>query len=485
MTDLLIIGGGSAAFAAAIKARELGRTALIVEAGPIGGTCLNVGCVPSKVLVFAADTAARKRRFPWLASSSTHAAGVEQDGSQTNVAGAPIDASGMFAWRDVLIDRLRQEKYADVAAYYGIDVVFGRAAFEAPDAVRIERADGRVERRTFRRALIATGSRPRIPDLPGADAVDLWTSDDAVRTARVPTSLIILGAGAVGLELAGAFSALGSRVTVVTRRQRLLPKWSAEAAALVHTRLTARGVDFIFEATPLGMKRTAEGATLVVQVGGSEAKALSLHAERLLVAVGREPNTAALNLEAAGIAVDPSGAVRVDASFRTTHPAVYAAGDVAGMPQFVYVAARSGALAAENALTGSSKTLSGAVPEVLFLDPPLARVGLDEYEARARGLDVVVGTVAASDVVRTAVEGVTDGFIRLVAERAGGRLIGAEIAALHAEELILPVQLAIDHGLALEAFRETLAAYLTMGEGLRLAALNADAAPAPRSCCAG
>ena len=457
--DLAIIGSGSAAFAAAIRAVELGARVLMVERATLGGTCVNVGCVPSKALLRAAEVFYEARRHPF-AGVYTRAEGV--------------NPAEVVAQKDELIGELRKEKYADLVDFYGWELVYGEARFEDPDTINVN--GRRVRARAY---LIATGASPAVPPIPGLSEGGYLTYVEALELKEVPDRLAIIGANAVGLELGQYFQMLGSGVTFFELMPRIAPFEEPEVSAALAEAFKARGFEILTDARV----ERVEGRRIHARVGNEE---LVREFDRVLVATGRRPNTQGLGLEAAGVEVDGRGAVLVDEYLRTTNARVWAAGDVTGGPQFVYVAAYEGKVAAENVLAEAGRKVElEAVPRVTFTDPQVAAVGLKEAEARQMGYDVQVGILPAKEVVRARVNRKADGLFKLVADGRTGRLLGAHIVAEQAGEAIYAATLGVKAGLTVEDLVNSFAPYLTMSEGLRLAALAFSRDVARLSCCAG
>jgi mercuric reductase len=460
--DLVVLGAGSAAFAAAIKASDAGRTVALVESDTLGGTCVNIGCVPSKALLRAGEVAHTTAHHPF-------------DGVET--APAKIDLGALVAAKDHLVDALRQEKYADLVADYGFDVIHGRARFVDAEALEV---DGRTIRAGA--YLIATGARPVAPPVPGLADAGYLTSTTALELTEVPARLAVVGANAIGLELGQFFSHVGSQVTFLDVADRVAPFEEPEASAALADVLTGNGAIVHTGAQLTRVRRDGDVRILDVTVDGRE---LEVEADQVLVATGRRPATDDLGLEAAGVDLDARGGVVVDEQLRTTNPRVWAAGDVTGSPQFVYVSAYQGALAAENALLGTDRPVDlSALPRVTFTAPQLAAVGLTEAAATEAGHRVKTSVLPLSAVPRALVNRETTGLVKLVADADTDRLLGATVVADAAGEVIQSAVLGVKFGITTAELAATFHPYLTMAEGLKLAAQTFTRDVHRLSCCA-
>jgi mercuric reductase len=469
--DLLIIGTGGAGMAAAIQGAELGANVAIVEGGTIGGTCVNVGCIPSKNLIeAAAHYYGARRGFPGI---------------------APCE--GALAWREVLaqkqalIEELRRTKYVDVLASYPSVTLFeGRARLLGDGRVQVGNREHRA-----RKVVVATGTSPAAPPIPGLAEVNALDSTTAMELEELPRSMIVLGGSAVGLELGQMFARFSVKVTVIELMPHLLPSEDESISEALKRSLEEEGLEIHTGTTATSVERDHEGVVVRVRQGDLVGQ---LRAERLLVAVGRRPNTRDLGLEAAGVELTERGFVRVDAAMRTSNPDVFAAGDVTGGPGYVYVAAAGGRVAAANALqelwtaAGSSGELReldlSAVPRVTFTAPQVASVGLTEAEARAAGHDVQASTLPLEQVPRALVAHQRRGLIKLVIEAGSGKLLGVHAVGPNAGELMGEATLAVRAGLTARDLTETLHPYLTWVEGLKLAAQATSMDVSRLSCCA-
>ena len=455
--DLAVVGSGGAAMAAAITARQAGATVLLVEGGTLGGTCVNVGCVPSKTLLAAAGARHAAATNPFTAAPTS------ADG---------VDLGALVGQKDELIRGLRQAKYADVADAYGFEVRPGHAGFVDDATLAV---DGQPLRaRTY---LVATGSQPARPDLPGLDDVDWLTSTTAMELAELPESLVVVGGGYVGLEQAQLFAHLGARVTLVGR---LAPTAEPELAERLRQVFTEDGIVVVEERATA----VAAGGTGITVTTAPGRRATG---QRLLVATGRTARTDGLGLEAAGVATDDRGFVIVDAHQRTSNPRVWAAGDVSGAPQYVYVAAAGGRVAALNALADSGQRPArvdyAGLPAVVFTRPQLASAGLTEAQAVAAGHACECRVLDLADVPRALVQHDTRGALKLVADATTGKVLGVHALADGAGEVMLAATYAIKAGMTVDDVADTWAPYLTMAESLRIAA-GLFRNQMPTSCCA-
>ena len=452
--DLVVVGSGGAAMAAGIEARGRGASVLLIEHGPLGGTCLNTGCVPSKNLLAAAGQRHRalsNRAFPMVETS----------------AGA-VDVPALMAQKQDLVDGLRQAKYADVADAHGFPVRHGHARFTGPDALEV---DG--EPVVGGAYVIATGAAPHVPDLPGLDTVEWLTSTTAMESQALPASMIVMGGGYVGLEQAQLWAHLGVEVTLIGR---FAPHAEPEIADVLRGVFADDGIEVIEEHIA-AVQRTGDGV-LVTTSGGRHAAG-----ERLLVAAGRYADTDGLGLDAAGVQTDERGFVVVDANQRTSNPRVFAAGDVSGAPQYVYVAAQTGHAAAAGALGDPATVDYRGLPGVTFTTPQIASAGLTEEQALAAGYACDCRVLDAKDIPRSLANRDTRGALKLVVEADTGKVLGVHAALDGAGDVMLAATYAIKFGLTVDDLADTWAPYLTMSEALRICA-GLFRSDKPTSCCA-
>jgi pyruvate/2-oxoglutarate dehydrogenase complex dihydrolipoamide dehydrogenase (E3) component len=433
--DLVVLGGGTAGLVSAAAAGALGARVALVERHRLGGDCLHSGCVPSKALVRAARLAAQARAAE----------------------GSGVTVTARVDFGDVM--RAVGSRRADLAhhdsahrfATLGVHVFFGSASFSGPRAVDV---DGRTLR--FRRAVIATGSRPRVPPIPGlADAAPLTSETLFALTGR-PRTLVVIGGGPMGCEIAQVFARFGTGVTLLEVAPRILPGEDPDAAALVAGELEADGVRVVTGSVIAAVRRT-DGAPTVEYTGGVAV------AEALLVAAGRAPNIEALGLEAAGVRVGPDG-IAVDDRLRTSNARVYAAGDVCSSSRFTHAADAMARIVVQNALFFGRRRVSALViPHCIYTSPELAHVGLSA--AGAARLDAETLTVPYADLDRAVIDGSAKGFLRIHHRR--GRIVGATVVGEHAGELVGYFASAMTRGARLGELSGEIFPYPTLAEGVR------------------
>ncbi len=439
-TDVCVIGAGSGGLSVAAGAAQLGVRVVLIERGAMGGDCLNTGCVPSKALLAAAHAAQGVR--------DAAALGVTAGPPQVDFAAVQRHVHGTIA---SIAPHDSQERFEGL----GVTVLRVPARFLDPRTVD---ADGtRVRAKRF---VLATGSRPAVPDLPGLDGVPFLTNETIFTLTELPRHLVVLGGGPIGCELAQAFRRLGAEVTVLAR-SRLLPREDADLSAVVAARLRAEGVDV---REHVSVSAVGPGITLALSHGGP------LTGSHLLVATGRQPTVEGLGLDVAGVAVEKAG-VRVDHRLRTTNRRIYAVGDVAGLGQFTHLAGYHASRVVQAMLFRLPLGRTGAaIPRVTYTDPELAQVGLTEAQARAaHGDGVRVLTAPLADNDRARCEGRTDGLLKVVTTRRG-RVLGAGVVGAQAGDLLAPWILAVDGAVSLRALAGMVAPYPTRGEVTKRAA---------------
>ena len=456
-----VLGSGSAAFAAAIKATEEGARVTMIESGTLGGTCVNVGCVPSKIMIRAAHIAHLQAHQPFV--------GIARSSPD-------IAWKKLIAQQQARVEELRDAKYQSILdGNPAIELVQGLARFE--DAHTLVVAGPGGERRIGAdRFLIATGASPSVPEIPGLSNTPYWTSTEALVADTLPKHLIVIGGSVVAVELAQAFRRLGSEVTVLAR-STLLSREDPELGQGLQAVFEREGIRVLTHTVPRAV--AYDGAFRL------DLRREDLAGDALLVAAGRLANTAGFGLERLRVSLDGTGAVIVDERMRTSVAHIYAAGDCTSQPQYVYVAAAAGTRAAVNMLGGDQALDLSAMPAVIFTDPQVATVGLTLAHAEAAGYEAEARTLTLDNVPRALANFETLGFIKLVAERGTGRLLGAQVLADSAGDVIQSAALAMRNRMTIAELADQLFPYLTMVEGLKLCAQTFTKDAKMLSCCAG
>lgn len=460
--DLIVIGGGSAGFAAAIRGHELGAQVIMLNAGVLGGTCVNVGCVPSKTLIRAAEAHHR--------ASEQRFSGIHSQSRVSSFAAVIRD-------KDKLVASLRQVKYADVlAAYENVQLVEGRARFITNQLMEVE------GRRIYApRIVVATGSRPWIPPIPGLSEAEPLTSTTAFELDKLPASVIVMGGRYIALECAQMLARLGAKVTILQRSDHLLPDEDEDITEALAGYLGSEGIAV---ETSVRMKRVIRDIRQIEVHTEVNGNARTFCAERILAATGRRPITEDMGLESIGVELSEDGLIIVDAHGQTSATGVYAAGDVIGEPVYVYTAAYEGRLAAENALNGAQlKRDYSVLPWVIFTDPQVSGVGLNEKEAASQGIEVDVAKLDLEQVPKALAARDTRGFIKLIKQRGGDRLLGARILAPEGGEQVMEAALAIRYGIGVSDIAAMFHPYLTGSEAVKLCAQAFHRDVKKLSCC--
>ncbi len=470
--DLVILGSGSTAFAAALKAAELGKSAVMTESRTVGGTCLNRGCLPSKNLIEAARIywEAQHPRFPGLG-------------------GKPLDLDfkALIAGKDEVIRDYRAKKYESILSDSDkISIVQGHAVLVDPHTVQV---DGRTLRGA--QILIATGSRPAILQITGLDQLpyltsDLLTSGEPMELTEQPHSLVVIGGGYIALELAQMFQRFGTTVTLLQRSDRILSAYEPEVSVAVHAALTDEGMDIRTRTKIRGVRKDDGGVTVLVETGGREG---SVHAEQLLVATGRVPNTDGLGLEQAGVQLDEHGFVNVNDELRTSAAHIWAAGDVidshTGAQMATPVGAHDGNIAAGNALGGEPRKVDHSVlPRTIFTDPQVGVVGLTDEQANRQGFVCTCNTVSMHHVPRAGAVRDERGIIKMVLERESGKVLGVSMVGRDAGEVIHEAAMGMRFGATVRDFIDMIHVYPTMAEALKIVAISFFKDVSKMSCCA-
>jgi pyruvate/2-oxoglutarate dehydrogenase complex dihydrolipoamide dehydrogenase (E3) component len=447
---LCIVGAGPAGLAAAELAARHGLDVALIEARHLGGDSLNTGSIPSKTLISAARAYSRRR------------AAEEFDGAE--VAKAPADFAAIVAQLRRACARAAGAFSTPRLAALGIDVLPGPARFSAPQSLLL---DGTPLE--FSKALIATGARPRGSNIPGLEAAGYLTSETVFDLTALPPRLAVIGGGPLGCELAQAFCALGSRVSIVQNEAKFLPMVERDAAELLSRALSRAGVEARLNTEVIGARRGPGGK--LIDCANDELR-FPIEVDEILLSIGRVPNTSALGLDAAGIATDPDGRIRVDDFLCTTNPRVYAAGDVCLRAQFANAAAASARIAVANAFGAAHEPVSALlIPRCTYCSPEIAHVGLHLPEIKQRGLPVKTYVVMMADVDRAITDDLDDGFLKIHVQEGTDRILGATIVAAHASEMINEMSVIMNAGIGMRRLASVLHTYPTQTDAIRLAAL--------------
>jgi mercuric reductase len=462
--DIVILGSGSTAFAAALRAQSIGAKVVMIEKSVLGGTCINWGCIPSKTLIHCALF----RREARLGAQV--GLGMEEKG---------IDFGRLMARKDEVVKYLRTSKYMDVLqSVPDLKVIKGTGRFTAPGTIEVGDEILRCDK-----ILIATGGFPRVPNLPGLDEIDYLTSRQALLLKTFPESLVIVGGGVIALELGQMFTRLGTRVTVLEHGPRLLHAIDEEPVLALQGALIEEGMDIRLNTSVVGIARAGNRVAVTAEAAGCREV---LTAERLLVAVGTAPASSGIGLERVGVEVDAGGFIKVDDLMRTTAPGIWAAGDVTGGMMIATAGAREGIVAADNMVNpGCECKLDHlSTPMTIFTDPEVGFVGHSEESARRNGYDVITNTLPVAAIPKAHVTGHTAGAIKIIADKGTRRLLGVHLSCHRGAELINEAALAIRFRLTVEDLVNSLHVYPSMGEGLRLCAQGFTRDVTRLSCCA-
>ncbi len=446
--DLLVIGGGKAGKSLAMDRAKAGWKVAMVERDKIGGTCINVACIPTKALVGSARTVLTARHAGEM--------GVE--------VGEPpsVSLEGLRRHKSSVVDGMvaaHQKMFAES----GMDFILGTARFIAPRTAEIKVHDGSIRLLRGTDVVVNTGTTPRMPDLPGVTESGVWTSESILHLERLPQRLLILGGGYVGCEFASMFAIFGSQVVLLQGPNQLLPREDPDVAAEVATILADQGVELRLNARVTAVRRLEDGDIVVVLADGSEVRG-----EELLVAAGRSPVTADLGLQTADVDLTDHGFIRVDDHLRTTADHVWAAGDVAGSPQFTHASWNDFRILKANLDHVDTVTRGRIVPYAVFITPELARVGMTETQARVEGRRVTVGKIPVSAIPRAKTLRATTGTWKAVVDADTERILGAALIGHNAGEVISTLQIAMLGGLRYQQVRDAVLTHPTMGEGLNL-----------------
>ncbi len=464
MKHVAIIGSGATAFAAAIKASDGGARVSMIESGVTGGTCVNIGCVPSKIMIRSAHIAHLRQNSPF------------DDGVKP--CNTEINREVLLKQQQARVDELRHAKYENILDINpSIKLIHGFATFKDRYTLEVKLNQGGTQEIKFDKALIATGASPFIPNIEGLRDTPFWTSTEALVAKKIPQNLAVYGSSSVALELAQAYQRLGSNVTLIAR-SKLLSREDNLIGVELEKILKTEGMKIIKNANFQSVSYENHIFELVV----NDKK---IHSDGLLIATGRKSNTSKLGLENIGIEIDSSGAVVVDDHLQTNLKHIYAGGDCTSNPAFVYVAAAAGTKAAANML-GKDEILDlSIVPAVVFTEPQIATVGFDEKEAKRKGYEVDTRVLDLENVPRALANFDISGFIKMVAQKDTGLLLGVQTLCDNASDIIQSAALAIRAKMSVQELASELFPYLSMVEGLKLCAQTFNKDVKQLSCCAG
>lgn len=442
-TDTLVIGSGPGGYVAAIRAAQTGQKVTIVEKEYIGGVCLNVGCIPSKALISVGHRYEQAKHSDVMGITASD---------------VTIDFSKAQEFKNSVVKKLTGG-VESLLKGNKVEIVRGEAYFVDANTVRIM-DENSAQTYKFKNAIIATGSRPvEIPTFKYSKRV--LNSTGALNLPEVPKKLVLIGGGYIGTELGTAFANLGSEVTIIEGGKDILAGFEKQMTQIVKKGLKKKGVEVVVNASAKGVEESDTGVVVTYEAGGEEKK---VEADYVLVTVGRRPNTDEMGLEAVGVTIGERGLIDVDKQCRTNVSNIYAIGDVVAGPQLAHKASYEGKIAAE-AIAGMSSVVDYlAIPAVCFTDPELATVGLSEEQAKAEGYDVKADKFPFGANGRALALDATDGFVKLVARKEDGLLLGAQIVGQGASDMIAELGLAIEAGMTVEDIAMTIHAHPTLGE---------------------
>jgi mercuric reductase len=462
--DILILGSGSTAFAAALRAQSLGARVVMIEKSSLGGTCINWGCVPSKTLIHASLF----RREAQLGRR----VGL-------GLSGGDIDFDLLGRHKEKVVQHLRQTRYLDILQKVpGLTLIKGTGRFIGTGTIEV--GDRRIR---SEKILIATGGFPRIIDIPGLQGTDFLTSRTALLLKAIPSSIIVIGGGVIAMEMGQMYLRLGSGVTILEHGPRILPGLEAEPVEALREALVSEGMRIEVNASVCSVRKKGDRTIVDAEINGVREE---LTAERLLLAVGTAPATEGIGLENAGVEVDARGFIKVDETMRTTASGIWAAGDVAGGMMIATVGAREGIVAADNMINpgcGCRMDYKTA-PMAIFTDPEVGLVGFTEAAALEAGHDVMCNSIPASAIPKAHITGETFGAIKMVAEKKSGRLLGVHLSCYRGSELINEAAMALRCKMTVRQLGNAMHVYPSMSEGLRLCAQGFSRDISRLSCCA-
>lgn len=441
--DTLVVGAGPGGYVAAIRAAQLGQKVTIVDKGPLGGTCLNIGCIPSKALIQAGHLVENAR-------------GNEEMGITTE--NVKVDFEKVQTWKDGIVKRLTSG-VESLLKGNKVDIVKGEVYFIDQNSVRVIDGDN-SQTYKFNNCIIATGSTPiEIPSFPFSERV--LDSTGALNLKEVPKSMVVIGGGYIGTELSGAYANFGTKITIIEGEKEILNTFDKSMTAVVKRRLKKKNVDIVTNAMAKSVEEKDDGVVVTYEVNGEEK---TVEADYVLVTVGRRPNTKGIGLEQIGVEMDERGLIKIDKQCRTNIPNIYAIGDIVAGPPLAHKASYEGKVAAE-AISGKKSEIDYiGMPAVVFSDPEMASVGYTEQEAKEAGIEVKVAKFPFAANGRALSLNETDGSLKLITRKEDGLVIGGQIVGPNASDLIAEIGLAIEAGMTAEDIALTVHAHPTLSE---------------------
>jgi pyruvate/2-oxoglutarate dehydrogenase complex dihydrolipoamide dehydrogenase (E3) component len=450
--DDIVLGGGKGGKSLAMALGPAGHKVALIERGQIGGTCINAACIPTKTMVASA-------KLIEMAENAKHF------GVDLKPAGASLP--GIIERKNGVVKGMVDAHWKLFTTTENMELIVGDGKFIGPKQIEVQLKDGGVRTLTADRIFINTGSKTALPAVPGLSDIPYLTSTSIMQLEQLPEHLVVVGGGYIALEFAQVFKRLGSKVTVLLRGTRFLPREDADISQEIKSLLESDGIDFVSNAEVGSYKRGAgESVDICLRSGDTES---ILNCSHVLQAIGRTPNTRDLNLSAAGIATESSGAIKVDEFLKTNVENVWAIGDCNGGPLFTHASWDDYRIIRDNVLHNAGRSTKGRLmPYTLFIDPELGRVGLTEEEARKQGFDIAVAKIPASKVPRSVTSGETRGMLKAVIDKKTEQILGCSLLCHNAGEVMSVVQVAMLGGLSYKALRNTIFTHPTMAESLNI-----------------
>ncbi len=441
--DVLVIGAGPGGYVAAIRAAQLGKKVTLVEKENVGGTCLNVGCIPSKALISAAERYEQMQNDPGM--------GIVAENVK-------VDFAKVQEWKQGIVAKLTGG-VESLLKGNKVEVISGEAIFLGPNEVRVNR-EYESERLKFEHCIVATGSKPtELKAFPFGGRI--LSSTEVLNLSELPKSMVVIGGGYIGVELSQMFAKFGTEVTLLEAESQILPTFERQLAQLVQKNMKKLKINVVRNAMAQSVEQNEDSVTVTYTVKDKEEQ---VTADYLLVTVGRKPNTEDLGLDIAGVKVDEKGLIVVDDQCRTSNERIFAIGDIVAGPALAHKASYEGKVAAEVIAGQASAVDYKVIPSVVFSDPEVATVGLTEAEAKEKGYEVAAGKFPYAANGRALSLNSTDGFVKVVANKENGVILGAQIIGSEASNLIAELALAIEMGATLEDVALTIHAHPTLGE---------------------